>query len=145
MQFSQVIGQKDLKTQLTQLVQQNRLSHALLFLGKEGSGALSLARAFAQYTVCEKVNGKNTTDHRKPINEPSLFGEPEEIPLPASANDLRPTETDSCGECAACKKAALLIHPDIHFCYPVIPRKSGDKPISTDYITEWRDFIIKNF
>ena len=144
MQFSKVIGQKDLKTQLTQLVQQNRLSHALLFLGKEGSGALSLARAFAQYTVCEKVNGKNTTDHRQPITEPSLFGEPEEITATASANDLRPTETDSCGECAACKKAALLIHPDIHFCYPVIPRKSGDKPISTDYITEWRDFIIKN-
>ncbi|MFM7839542.1 MAG: ATP-binding protein, partial [Chitinophagaceae bacterium] len=24
---------------------------------------------------------------------------------------------------------------------PVIPKKSGEKPISTDYITEWRDFI----
>ena len=144
MQFSQVIGQKDLKTQLTQLVQHNRLSHALLFLGKEGSGALSLARAFAQYTVCEKVNGKTTISDRPQITEPSLFGEIEPIQTPELPTIKHQLLADSCGECAACKKAALLIHPDIHFCYPVIPRKSGDKPISTDYITEWRDFIIKN-
>ena len=144
MQFSQVIGQKDLKTQLTQLVQHNRLSHALLFLGKEGCGALSLARAFAQYTVCEKVNGKTTISDRPQITEPSLFGEIEPIQTPELPTIKHQLLADSCGECAACKKAALLIHPDIHFCYPVIPRKSGDKPISTDYITEWRDFIIKN-
>ena len=53
------------------MVQHNRLSHALLFLGKEGSGALQLALAFAQYIVCEKVNG------RQPAAEPSLFGEPD--------------------------------------------------------------------
>lgn len=50
---------------------------------------------------------------------------------------------DSCGQCAACKKAAQFIHPDIHFSYPVIPRKSGDKPVSTDYITEWREYIVQ--
>ena len=58
MQFSTVTGQKEVKKHLVQMVQQNRLSHALLFLGKEGCGALSLAMAFAQYIVCEKVNGK---------------------------------------------------------------------------------------
>jgi DNA polymerase-3 subunit delta' len=52
MQFKDIIGQQQVKDQLMQLVQQNRLSHALLFLGKEGSGALSLAIAFAQYIVC---------------------------------------------------------------------------------------------
>ncbi len=50
---------------------------------------------------------------------------------------------DSCGQCAACKKAAQYIHPDIHFSYPVIPRKTGDKPISTDYIAEWREYIAQ--
>ncbi|MEP6711373.1 MAG: hypothetical protein ABJA37_03100 [Ferruginibacter sp.] len=144
MQFSQVIGQKDLKTQLPHLIQQNRLSHALLFLGKEGSGALSLARALAQYTVCEKVNGKNTTGNGQPVTKPSLFGEPEPLKTSEPSTINYQLSTDSCGECPACKKAALLIHPDIHFCYPVIPRKAGDKPISTDYITEWREFIIKN-
>jgi hypothetical protein len=39
-------------------VQYNRLSHALLFLGREGSGALPLAMAFAQYVVCDTVNGR---------------------------------------------------------------------------------------
>ena len=59
MQFKDIIGQVDVKHQLIQMIQQNRLSHALLFLGKEGSGALSLARAFTQYLVCEKINGKS--------------------------------------------------------------------------------------
>lgn len=59
MQFADIIGQKEVKTQLQDLYNQNRLSHALLFLGKEGSGALPLALAFTQYIVCEKVNGKN--------------------------------------------------------------------------------------
>jgi DNA polymerase III subunit delta' len=129
-QFEKVIGQKETKDQLIQMVQHNRLSHALLFLGKEGCGALSLAMAFAQYIVCEKVNGKI-----KNAPEPSsLFGEP--APLP----DETPVMHDSCGVCSACIKANQLIHPDIHFSYPVIPKKPGDKPISTDYIAEWREF-----
>lgn len=133
MQFQSIIGQKDTKEHLVQMVQQNRLSHALLFLGKEGSGALSLAMAFAQYIVCEKVNGKSSA----PPPGPSLFGEPE----PQPKKDQRPTLNDSCGECAACNKAKQLIHPDIHFSYPVIAKKSGDKPISTDWIKEWREFV----
>ena len=58
MLFKDVIGQDDVKRHLVEMVQSNRLSHALLFLGKQGSGALPLAMAFAQYVVCEKVNGK---------------------------------------------------------------------------------------
>ena len=91
MLFSQVIGQKETKEHLVHMVQQNRLSHALLFLGKEGSGALSLARAMAQYMVCEKVNGKGGKDNGKLINDkdqpgaeaslfsPSLFGESDAV------------------------------------------------------------------
>src|ERR1700741_440755 len=51
---------------------------------------------------------------------------------------------DSCGECPSCKKSAQLIHPDIHFSYPVVTKKSGSPPISADYISEWREFI-KNY
>lgn len=53
MQFSSVIGQEEVKTRLIRSVQENRVSHALLFLGAEGSGSLPLAIAFAQYLVCE--------------------------------------------------------------------------------------------
>ena len=138
MQFNSITGQKDTKEQLVQMIQHNRLSHALLFLGKEGSGALQLAQAFAQYIVCEKVNGRQTTDNRP--QEPSLFGDPE----PLTTNNKPQTLNDSCGECAACKKATALIHPDIHFSYPVITKKPGEKPISADFIKEWREFIVQN-
>lgn len=130
-QFEKVTGHKDTKDQLIQLVQHNRLSHALLFLAKEGSGALSLALAFAQYIVCEKVNGKikNIPDSA------SLFGNPE------PANPKTDVNIDSCGICSACTKASQLVHPDIHFTYPVISKKAGNAPLSTDYIKEWREFV----
>src|ERR1700685_893987 len=108
MSFAQVIGQGRVRDNLVEMIRLNRLSHALLFLGHEGSGALPLALAFAQYVVCERAKG----------NTP-----------------------DSCGECAACMKAKRLIHPDIHFSYPVIPKKAGDKPVSSDYGAEWREFM----
>ena len=130
MKFENIIGQKPTKEQLVQMVQHNRLSHALLFLGKEGSGALSLAMAFAQYIVCEKVNGKKTI-----IADASLFGEEE------SGNVAPFTFADSCGVCSACIKANKLVHPDIHYCYPVITKKVGQTPISTDFISEWRTFF----
>ena len=129
MQFEKIIGQKETKHQLVQMVQHNRLSHALLFLGKEGVGALPLALAFAQYVVCEKVNGKSLGGL-----EGLLFGDTEPKPDPVVMQD-------ACGICAACTKAGQLVHPDIHFSYPVIPKKPGDKPISTDYVTHWREFI----
>ncbi|GAB2671468.1 DNA polymerase III subunit delta [Flavihumibacter cheonanensis] len=128
--FDDIVGQEEIKDQLRDMVQSNRLSHALLLLGKDGSGGLALALAFSQYIVCEKVQLA-----LNPVPQgPSLFGEAEpvgEIVLPSAA----------CGSCAACTKATALIHPDIHYSYPVIPKKSGDKPISTDYITQWRSFI----
>jgi DNA polymerase III subunit delta' len=132
MQFKDVIGQPEVKQHLAEMVQHNRLSHALLFLGKEGSGALPLALAFAQYLVCEKANPKATPE----AAGPSLFGFDEPVTVIE-----RPKLADACGECAACRKATQLVHPDIHYSYPVVPRKSGDKPKSTDYITEWREFV----
>lgn len=54
-------------------------------------------------------------------------------------------ENDSCGECGACTKAQKLIHPDIHYTYPIIAKKpSPHQSLSTDYIAEWRNAIINN-
>ena len=135
MQFKDIIGQVDVKHQLIQMIQQNRLSHALLFLGKEGSGALSLARAFTQYLVCEKINGKSLNTG----SDSGLFADDSN-----EAKENNADKNDSCGVCSACIKSAKMIHPDIHYSYPVISRKSGDKPISTDFINEWRTFIDSN-
>lgn len=53
MQFASVIGQEELKHHLLREVQSNKISHAQLFLGKPGYGALPLALAFVQYLFCE--------------------------------------------------------------------------------------------
>ena len=127
MLFKDVIGQEHVKQQLIEMVQQNRLSHALLFLGKEGSGALPLALAFAQYVVAQP--------QPTPVVE-DLFGG-------FTAIETKPAfvHPDEIQSQPAFQRAHQLIHPDLHFSYPVIPRKSGDKPKSSDYINEWREFI----
>jgi DNA polymerase III subunit delta' len=111
MLFSQVIGQDRPKEKLRSMLGNNRLPHALLFSGQEGSGALPLALAFSQYVLCEKT---------------------------ASGQG----NVDSCGVCASCVKAAKLVHPDIHYSFPVItPEKSSEKPVSASFITPWREFV----
>ena len=141
MQFQDVTGQKEVKKHLVDLVLHNRLSHALLFLGKEGSGSLSLALAFAQYTICNSARPPENLE----TSALDLFGSAE--PDPASKksfftdNKKESTPRDACGNCPACVKAQKLIHPDIHFSFPVIPKKAGTPPISDDYISEWREFI----
>jgi DNA polymerase-3 subunit delta' len=132
LQFKEIIGQNETKKQLVELVQHNRLSHALLFLGKEGNGSLQLALALAQYLTCEKANPKKKSNI-------SLFGEE-----PITSIQQQATGNDSCRVCSSCIKAEQLIHPDIHFSYPVVTKKSGSPPISADYISEWREFI-KNY
>ena len=53
-------------------------------------------------------------------------------------------EDDSCGTCASCTKNQKNIHPDVHFTFPVVPKKSGDPPVSSDYISEWRSALALN-
>jgi DNA polymerase-3 subunit delta' len=114
MLFSQVIGQQEIKAKLRNLIEYNRLSHALLLNAPEGAGGLPLAMAFAQFLVCERVS---TADSK--MNFP----------------------VESCNECPSCIKAFQMIHPDIHYSYPVVSNNKGEAQISKDYIKEWREFI----
>lgn len=52
MKFSEVVGQETLKEKLVQTVHEGRISHAQLFLGSEGTGALPMALAYAQFLNC---------------------------------------------------------------------------------------------
>ena len=49
-------------------------------------------------------------------------------------------------EKAAITKCNKLIHPDFHFCYPInkTKRVTGAKIYSADFITEWREAVLKN-
>ena len=60
MQFSDVLGQKHIKNHLTTSVDAGRIAHAQLFVGPEGSGALPMALAYAQYILCSNTNGENS-------------------------------------------------------------------------------------
>ena len=129
MLFKDIIGQAEVKTQLLELVQHNRLSHALIFLGREGSGALPLAVTFAEYISLTP----------RASSSASLFGDaPAAAPLlpatPADADEWMQKQTGY-------SKIKDLVHPDIHFSYPVVTRKTGTSPLSTDYINEWREFV----
>ena len=54
---------------------------------------------------------------------------------------------DSCGACPSCNKISKLIHPDVHFVYPVtggslIP--SSAKPTALSYVKQWRELVLGN-
>ena len=126
MLLSEVIGQEKLKKQLVDMVQQQRLPHALLLVGPEGSGALPLAVAFAQYIVSIPSQAAATAD---------LFGAPAE---PIAQPFYTPEQI---ADLPAYHRASQLMHPDLHFSFPTIIEKPGQKNISANFIEQWREFI----
>ncbi len=115
MLLREVIGQEKLQQQLVEMVQHQRLSHAMLMIGPEGSGALPLAIAFAQYIVSIPRETEAVED---------LFGAPSEIE-----------------QLASYQRASTLMHPDLHFSFPSITEKPGQKNLSSNHIEAWREFI----
>jgi DNA polymerase III subunit delta' len=109
MLFSEVIGQKEIKHRLIDGVNEDRISHALLFSGPEGVGKLAMAIAYAQYINCKNRG-----------------------------------ETDSCGECTSCKKFKKLIHPDLHFVFPVVKTPKFKDPVSDNFLDKWREQVLRN-
>ncbi len=52
MLFKEIPGHLEIKERLIRSVKEQRISHAQLFLGPEGSGSFALAIAYAQYVNC---------------------------------------------------------------------------------------------
>lgn len=52
MQFKNIPGNQKMKEKLIKSVQEERIAHAQLFMGSEGSAGLPLALAYAQYVNC---------------------------------------------------------------------------------------------
>jgi len=117
MRFRQIIGHEEIKERFIRSVKTNRISHAQLLIGSEGNGKLALAIAYAQYINC---TNKQNFDN---------------------ANEV---SSDSCGECPSCKKYEKLIHPDLHFVFPVIKNTKFKDPVSDNFLPEWRQFLVEN-
>lgn len=105
MKFSEILGHEHLKNHLVQSANNGRISHAQLFVGKEGCGVLPMALAYAQYIL--SFNSEDKT-----------------------ASEL---------------KCAKLMHPDLHFAFPVAANdRVKSHPVSNLFLEEWREFIAKN-
>ena len=100
--FKDVIGQNHIKNHLKSATEKGRIPHAQLFVGKEGSGTLTMAIAYAQYLLCSTSNDEEN-----------------------------------------CKiKCEKLVHPDLHFAFPVTSNEKVKKhPISNLFLEDWRAFI----
>lgn len=110
MLFKNIVGHQSIKQKLIAIINSERISHAQLFLGKEGSGNLAMALAYVQYLYC-----------------------------------LNKTETDACGSCSSCIKVNKLVHPDIHFVFPVATNEKVKKdPVSKNFIESWRAAFLEN-
>lgn len=59
-------------------------------------------------------------------------------------NCSNPSDGDSCGRCQSCNQISKLIHPDVHFVFPVNkgPKSNDDKPTSESYLKYWRELAV---
>ena len=62
MLFNQIIGQEHIKNHLKVSAENGRIPHAQLFVGKEGSGTLPMAIAYAQFLLCNFSDNAEVCD-----------------------------------------------------------------------------------
>ena len=89
--FNQVIGQQETKERLLQLVEEQRLPHALMLCGPMGSGKMALAMAFASYLL------KRTSNDEAMLakwEHPDLHFTYPTIKLSSMSSDHKPVSDD---------------------------------------------------
>ena len=47
---------------------------------------------------------------------------------------------DACGACPSCNRLSKLIHPDVHFVFPVA---GSDKPVSDHFLAAFRELVLQ--
>lgn len=113
MKFAEVIGQEELKTKLIQMIDGNKVPHAMLLCGPQGCGKMAVTLAMASYLLGEKdTKGEEQTARQRNIaamlerwNHPDLH-----FSFPV----IRPTGTSS-----------------------------EHKMTSDDFIKEWKDMLCE--
>ena len=52
------------------------------------------------------------------------------------------SESDACGICPSCVKFNKLVHPDLHFIFPIVKSSKSKRDVCDDYIADWREFVL---
>lgn len=52
-------------------------------------------------------------------------------------------EDDACGVCPSCRQMTTMMHPDVHYSFPVYKSDKRRSGCSDDYIAEWRDALSR--
>ncbi len=114
MRFSDVIGQQQLKDRLVRSVQSGQIPHAQLFHGNEGTGALPLAIAYAQYLNCTNKQDNDSCGTCTSCTKYNKYAHPDlhfVFPIVKKKKSSGATDKDT---------------------------------ICDDYISEWRSFLSRN-
>lgn len=83
MTFDNIIGQEHVKKHLIKSTENGRIPHAQLFVGKEGTGTLATAIAYAQYVLCHYSDDPEVTAIKcKKLQHPDLH-----FAFPVATND----------------------------------------------------------
>lgn len=96
MKFDKVIGQREAKQRLLQLMQEGRLPHALMLCGPQGSGKMALAMAFASYLLGERNGDESVLSSPQAIaNAEAMLRKWEHPDLHFTYPVIRPAGTSS--------------------------------------------------
>lgn len=92
MTWSEVIGQEEAKERLMQMVNENRLPHALMLCGPQGAGKMALAMAFGCHLLDDgRASSKAMLDK---LEHPDLHFTFPTIKLPSMNSDHKPVSDD---------------------------------------------------
>jgi len=112
MLFSDIVGQLPLKNRLVQTVKENRVSHAWLFFGQEGSGTLPLVVAFARYILCTSRRDNDACGTCPSCNKVNKYIHPDlHFTYPVNKTRSMDKETVVCDDFIAEWRSFLLKKP----------------------------------
>lgn len=87
MGFSEVIGQEHLKSHLLTTIENGRIPHSQLFIGKAGCGILPIALSYAKEILCHSFS-KDSIEYEACANKVSKLAHPDlHFAMPVNTND----------------------------------------------------------
>jgi DNA polymerase-3 subunit delta' len=110
MPFRDLVGHRHVIDLLARAVGRDTLPPSLIFSGPEGVGKRRVALTLAQAVNCLRRPNVRTSERPTSERQSSTVGRSDERLVGSS--DAR-TPVDSCGHCAACRRIAKGVHPDV--------------------------------